>query len=92
MQRRTVTLCRHAPAHAGARGKLWAFSREDLAALLGVSVATVRRREAAGALDPADLESVCRTWADGRWREIASAGLEREINANAPITVVPVEE
>ncbi len=52
---RTVTLCNHVPRSRGGRAKLWAFGVADLAKLLRVSVPTIRRRLAAGTLDPADL-------------------------------------
>lgn len=79
-QRRTVILCRNAPTHPGARSKLWAFSRADLAALLDCSEATIRRitnPEMDDRLDPADLEAICRAWAEKHWRELAIDGLQR---------------
>lgn len=60
---RLVTLCNHTTHAKGSKQRLWAFSRADLAALLGCSEATVCRLVAAGQLDPTDLESLARAWA-----------------------------
>jgi hypothetical protein len=68
--RRAVTVGPRVPRSGGV--KLWAFGLADLAALFGCSERTVRRmtmgykeggRVVSPALDPADLEAVCRLWA-----------------------------
>lgn len=41
---------------------LWAFSRADLATLLGVSERALSGLLSTGARDPTDLASVCEAW------------------------------
>lgn len=59
LRRRTVSLPQGAPK----RGRLFAFGYPELAKLLGLSEAAVRKRVSRGRLDPSDLETICREWA-----------------------------
>lgn len=49
-------------AHCQKRDRLWAFGYADLARLLGVTEERVRNMVCDNALDPGDLEQVCRAW------------------------------
>lgn len=64
--RRTVTLCTHSPKGKWQGGpiRLWAFGYADLADLLGLKEATVRRLVGDEKFDPSDLGSICKAWDD----------------------------
>lgn len=68
-----VTLCRWAKPNSGVRDestregvggsvRLFAFSWQDLAVLLGVKSETAQKLAADGAFDPQDLESIAAFW------------------------------
>ena len=50
----------------GQQPRLWAYGYADLAVLFREEESVLRRRVAAGKLDPVDLESVCAEWAERR--------------------------
>lgn len=57
--------CKHVKKgrKSGGAFKLWAFSVADLGVLFDWNDDWVRRKIKSGALDPTDLESICRLWA-----------------------------
>lgn len=61
--RRTVRISKATASRRWA--KLWGYGYADLAKLFGLSESGVRKAIRSGRLNPSDLKSVCRFWAEG---------------------------
>lgn len=85
-EKKTRRIVRISEATAKRRwAKLWAYSYADLAELFAISEVAVRKAVVSGRLDPSDLESVCRFWAEGAFRLSTDELRDLELGATTPV-------
>lgn len=61
--RRVVTYSGRQPSAHRRGARMWGYTYDDLAQLLGTTAGALRVRTSRGTFDPGDLEAIAREWA-----------------------------